>query len=74
MVMKMKIYVLLKDEQEGKETVCVSEDANKIRKFICENLDPNEDYPYLEIWENGINRLMTKGSYVLKVIARELIQ
>ena len=68
----MKIYVLLKQGYEGSETVCVSEDINKIRTSICE--DFNEDYPEREIWKNGEEILKTSGSDVLKVIAKELAQ
>jgi len=35
----MKIYVLLRQDYEGSQTVCVSEDINKIRISICEDLD-----------------------------------
>jgi len=70
----MKIYVLLKQGYEGSETVCVSEDINKIRTSICEDFNPNEDYPELEIWKNGEEILKTSGSDVLKVIAKELAQ
>ena len=55
----MKIYVLLKQGYEGSETVCVSEDINKIRTSICEDFNPNEDYPELEIWRNGEMRALT---------------
>ena len=68
----MKIYVLLKQGYEGSETVCVSEDINKIRTSICEDFNPNEDCPKLEIWENEEEVLRTSGSDVLKVIAKEL--
>lgn len=68
----MKIYVLLKQGYEGSEIVCVSEDINKIRTSICEDFNPNEDYPKLEIWENEEEILRTSGSDVLKVIAKEL--
>lgn len=71
----MKIYVLLKQGYEGSETVCVSEDINKIRTSICEDFNPNEDYyPKLEIWKNGEVILKTIGRDVLKVIAKELAQ
>lgn len=70
----MKIYVLLKQGHEGSETVCVSEEINKIRTSICKDFNPNEDYPELEIWKNGEEILKTGGSDVLKVIAKELAQ
>lgn len=70
----MKIYVLLKQVYDGNETICVSEDINKIRTSICEDFNPNEDYPELEIWKNGEEILKTSGSDVLKVIAKELAQ
>ena len=60
----MKIYVLLKQGYEGSETVCVSEDINKIRTSICEDFDAKEDYPELEIWEDG---KMTYDSSSLKM-------
>lgn len=68
----MKIYVLLKQGYEGSETACVSEDINKIRVSICEDFDPNEDYPELEIWKNGEQIYQTSGSDVLKKIAEEM--
>ena len=39
----MKIYVLLKQGYEGSETICVSEDINKIRTSICEDFNPKGD-------------------------------
>lgn len=54
------------------KSVCVSEDINKIRTSICEDFNPNEDCPKLEIWENEEEILRTSGSDVLKVIAKEL--
>ena len=68
----MKIYVLLRQDCEGSKTVCVSEDVNKIRKSICEDLDPQEDYPELEIWKEGKQIYRTTGSDVLKKVAEEL--
>lgn len=68
----MKIYVLLKRKYEENEIVCVSEDINKIRKSICEDFDSNEDYPELEIWNNGEMVYGTIGSDVLKLIAKEI--
>ncbi len=68
----MKIYVLLKQEYEGSDTVCVSEDINKIRTSICDDFDPNEDYPELEVWNNGEMIYRTTGSDVLKMIAKEI--
>ena len=65
---------MLKQGYEGSETVCVSEDINKIRTSICEDFNPNEDYPELEIWENEEEILGTSGSDVLKVIAKESVQ
>lgn len=70
----MKIYVLLRQKYEGSDTVCVSEDINKIRTSICEDFNPNEDYLKLEIWENGEEIYQTSGSNVLKVIAKEIAQ
>lgn len=68
----MKIYVLLKQGYEGSDTICVSEDINKIRTSICEDFDPNEDYPELEVWNNGEMIYKTSGSDVLKMIAKEI--
>ena len=68
----MKIYVLLKQGYEGIETVCVSENINKIRTSICKDFDAKEDYPELEIWEDGKTIDGATGSNVLKKIAAEL--
>lgn len=68
----MKIYVLLKQGYEGSETVCVSEDINKIRTSICTDFDAKEDYPELEIWEDGKMTYGTSGNDVLKKISEEL--
>lgn len=68
----MKIYVLLKQGYEGSETVCVSEDINKIRTSICEDFDTKEDYPELEIWKDGKQIDFTSGSDVLKKISEEI--
>lgn len=65
----MKIYVLLRQNYEGSDTVCVSADINEISTSICEDF-----YPELEIWEDGEEILNTSGSDVLKVIAKELAQ
>lgn len=68
----MKIYVLMKQEYDHYETVCVSEDPKKIRTSICEDFDPEEDYPKLEIWEHGENIFEVSGSEVLKAVAKEI--
>lgn len=68
----MKIYVLLRQDYDGSWTVCVSEDIKKIRTSICEDLDPKEDYPELEIWKDGEQIYRTTGSDVLKKVAEEL--
>ena len=68
----MKIYVLLKQHYEDSETVCVSEDINKIRTSICEDFDVKEDYPELEIWEDGKMTYATTGNSVIKKILEEL--
>ena len=68
----MKIYVLSKQEYEGSEAVCVSEDINKIRTSICTDFDAGEDYPELEIWEDGKIIYYTSGNDVLKKISEEL--
>lgn len=68
----MKIYVLLRQKYEGSDTVCVSEDINKIRTSICKDFDVNEDYPEFEIWENEEMIYQTSGSDVLKAISKEM--
>lgn len=68
----MKIYVLLTRAYDWNKTVCVSEDVNKIRKSICEELDAMCDYPVLEIWENGKTISIVTGSDVLKKVADEM--
>ena len=68
----MKIYVILKQNYEESETVCVSEDINKIRISICEDFDAKEDYPELEIWEDGKMTYATIGNSVIKKILEEL--
>ena len=68
----MKIYVLLKQDYDGSDTICVSEDINKIRTSICEDFDPNEDYPELEVWNYGEMIYRSTGNDVLKMIASEM--
>ena len=68
----MKIYVLSKQGYEGNEAICVSEDINKIRTSICTDFDAKEDYPELEIWEDGKMINGTTGSDVLKKISKEI--
>ena len=68
----MKIYVLSKQGYEGNEAICVSEDINKIRTSICTDFDAKEDYPELEIWEDGKITYGTSGNDVLKKISEEL--
>lgn len=68
----MNIYVLLRQGCEDKETICVSEDINKIRTSICEDFNADEGYPVLEIWRNGENIYKTSGGDVLKVITKEM--
>ena len=63
----MKIYVLLKQNHEGSDTVCVSENINKIRTSICEDF-----YPEFEIWEDGEIIYQISGSDVLKAISKEM--
>lgn len=63
----MKIYVLLRQKYEGSDTVCVSENINKIRTSICEDF-----YPEFEIWEDGEIIYQTSGSDVLKAISKEM--
>ena len=68
----MKIYVLLKQKYDGNETICVSEDINKIHTSIYEDFDANEDYPVFEIWKSGEMIYQTSGSDVLKAISKEM--
>lgn len=68
----MKIYILLKQNYEGSETVCASEEIDKIRISICEDFDPDKDYPELEIWESGKQIYQTSGKNVLKKIVEEM--
>lgn len=63
----MKIYVLLRQKYEGSDTVCVSENINKIRTSICEDF-----YPEFEIWEEGEMIYQTSGNDVLKAISKEI--
>lgn len=70
----MKIYVLLKQDYDGSDTICVSEDINKIHTSICEDFDPNEDYPELEVWNYGEMIYRSTGNDVLKMIAKEINQ
>ena len=65
----MKIYVLSNQGYEGNEAICVSEDINKIRTSICTDFDAKEDYPELEIWEDGKMTYGTSGNDVLKKIS-----
>lgn len=67
----MKIYVLLKQNYEGSDTVCVSENINKIRTSLCE-ID-NDFYPEFEIWENGEIIYQASGNDVFKAIKSTLI-
>lgn len=67
----MKIYVLLRQNYEGSDTVCVSENINKIRTSICESICENF-YPEFEIWEDGEAIYQTSGSDVLKAISKEM--
>lgn len=68
----MKLYVLLKQNYEGSDTVCVSEDINTIHTSICEDF-VNKDYPEFEICEKGECIFRTTGSDdVLKAISKEM--
>lgn len=64
----MKIYVLLRQKYEGSDTVCVSENINKISTSICEDF-----YPEFEIWEDGEIIYQASGSDVFKAIKSTLI-
>lgn len=69
----MKIYVLLNQKNNGFDTVCVSEDINKIRTSICEDFHPDKDYPKLEIWENDECIYHTTGNKdLIRKIADEI--
>lgn len=63
----MKIYVLIKQKYEGSDTVCVSENINKISTSICEDF-----YSEFEIWEDGEMIYQTSGDDVLKAISKEM--
>lgn len=63
----MKIYVLLRQKYEGSDTVCVSENINKIRTSICEDFCPE-----FEIWEDGEMIYQTSDDDVLKAISKEM--
>lgn len=69
-VINMKIYVLLRQNYEGSDTVCVSENINKIRTSLCE-ID-NDFYPEFEIWEDGEMIYQISGNDVLKAISKEI--
>ena len=43
-------------------------------KRQCEDFDPNEDYPELEVWNNGEMIYGATGSNVLKMIVKEINQ
>lgn len=68
----MKIYVL--EEYNTERTVCISEDIKTIGKQICNKdfFNPEDNYPILKIWENGIEVEKIEGVNVLKRIAKEL--
>lgn len=68
----MKLYVLSKKECNGNETVCVSEDINKIRTSICKDFNANADYLVFEVWEDGKIVYKTSGGNVLKAISKEM--
>ena len=50
----------------------VSENINKIRTSICKDFDAKEDYPELEIWEDGKMINGATGSDVLKKVSEEI--
>lgn len=69
----MKIYVLLKQRyNDVYEAVCVSGNVNDVRKSICKDLSPTDDYPKFEIWEDGRKISEIEGNDVLKAVADEL--
>lgn len=57
---------------EGNETVCVSEDINKIRTSLCEDFDEEKDYPIFEIWRDGENIYQASGNDVREAISKEM--
>lgn len=67
----MKIYVLLRQKYEGSDTVCVSENINKIRTSLCKICE--DSYLEFEIWENGEIIYQASGSDVFKAIKSTLI-
>lgn len=69
----MKIYVL--EEYNTGRTACISENANIVRKQMCNKdfFSPEyNDFPILTIWENGIQIEKIEGGAVLKRIAKEI--
>ena len=70
----MRIYILSKKVFASNDNVCVSSDIQKIKKSICKDFVPGEDYPELEIWEDEKKIMTVEGGKVLHQIAKEMYQ
>lgn len=70
----LKIYVLLRQNYDGSNSVCISENIMKIRTCICKQFNLKEDYPEFEIWDNGEILYRTSGNDVLHAISKEIIE
>lgn len=66
----MKIYALYHDESSKETVVCISENAEEIKKNLSK-MCKDQAFPHLEIWENGnvINNVY--GNDTLKLIAKQ---
>ena len=67
----MRIYCLSNINDEDK-IIKISEDINTIRKSICSDFSIANDYPKLEIWDNGQKIETCEGNDVIKKIADEI--
>lgn len=63
----MLIYVLLRQNYDGGDTACVSENINKIFTSICKYFS-NEDYPEFEVWKDGKCVYSVSGNDVMITI------
>ena len=68
----MKIYVLMNENNNNFENICIDKDILKIKTSICKDLNQKKDYPKLEIWKDGKKIEEIFGSDVLKIVAREI--
>lgn len=66
----MKIFMLLKKNDEGIELICISEEIKKISKKACEH-NTKGNVLILEVWRNGERRHYFEGSCVFEEIVRE---